>query len=239
MNKHTAPAALAGALLLALGAPTLARPELLVNGGFESGFTNWTITDQVGGDGAFAPQTGGLSPVNGLSVPVPPEGSLAAMTDSQGPGSHALYQDVLIPAGVTQATLVFSLYIKNTADAFRTPANLDWFNPALNQQARVDLMSPSADPFSAASVDIIQNLFQTAVGSPLVTGYNAFNIDVTAALTAHAGETIRLRFAEVDNVNIFNFGVDAVSLNIIPSPSMLGLACATGLIAARSRRPRS
>jgi hypothetical protein len=36
------------------------------------------------------------------------------------------------------------------------------------------------------------------------------------------GQTVRLRFAETDNVNFFNFGVDNVTVNI-PAPSALAL----------------
>ena len=58
-------------------------------------------------------------------------------------------------------------------------------------------------------------------------------MDITALLQAHAGETLRLRFAETDNVNFFNFGVDAVSINTVPSPSaaivgFLGFAATAG-----------
>jgi hypothetical protein len=45
-----------------------------------------------------------------------------------------------------------------------------------------------------------------------MSGYTDFSFDVTALLATYQGQTVRLRFAEVDNVNIFNFGVDEVSL---------------------------
>ena len=61
---------------------TPAQAGLISNGGFESGFSGWTRADQFGSDGTFFVQTGPSSPVNGFSVPAPPEGSKAAMTDS-------------------------------------------------------------------------------------------------------------------------------------------------------------
>src|SRR5215467_6229434 len=61
---------------------------LILNGGFESGFTSWTRVNQLGSEGAFFLQTGTLSPVNGDPVPAPPSGVFAAMTDALGPGSH-------------------------------------------------------------------------------------------------------------------------------------------------------
>lgn len=211
-------------LLPALAAAVLctavanAQTELVTNGGFETGFTGWTRADQVGSDGTFANQTGLTSPVNAFAVPAPPQGLRAAMTDSQAGGTHILYQDITIPAAVPQATIRFSLFINNAATAFSTPASLDFSTPALSQQARVDFITTSADPFSTAAADTLQNLFQTAVGSPLLTGYNTISLDITTLLAARAGQTIRLRFAESDNVNFFNFGVDGVSL-VVPAPS--------------------
>jgi len=45
--------------------------------------------------------------------------------------------------------------------------------------------------------------------------------DVTALLQANQGQTLRLRFAEVDNVAPFNLGVDNVNFTAaaIPWPS--------------------
>lgn len=205
---------------LACTAASHAGINLITNGGFESGLSGWTISNQLGSEGTFFHQSGNTSPVNGLSVQVPPEGTFAAMTDAGGPGSHVLYQDFVVPANVTDGSLQFSLFVNNTATAFTTPTHLDFATTALNQQARVDIMSSSVDPFSTAPGDIIQNLFQTAVGSPLTTGYNNFSFDLTALFAARGGQTLRLRFAEVDNVNIFNFGVDNVNL-VVPSPTTL------------------
>src|SRR5437868_1553744 len=110
---------------------------VISNGGFESGLTSWTKADQLGSDGTFSSQSGTLSPVNGDPVPAPPEGTKAAMTDAQGPGSHVLYQDFVATADA--ARLSFALFIGNRATDFFTPASLDFSTPTLNQQARVDI----------------------------------------------------------------------------------------------------
>lgn len=205
---------------LALTTASNAGLSLITNGGFESGLSGWTTANQLGSEGTFFHQSGATSPVNALTVQPPPEGSFAAMTDAGGPGSHVLYQDFVVPANITDASLTFSLFINNTATAFTTPSHLDFATTALNQQARVDIMTAASDPFSTAPTDILQTLFQTTVGSPLTTGYNSLTFDLTAFLAARPGQTLRLRFAEVDNVNIFNFGVDDVSL-VVPSPATL------------------
>ena len=83
-----------------------------------SGFTGWVRTDQTGSEGTFLLQSGATSPNLLLPVPVPPEGSSAAMIDASGPGSHVLYQDFVVPSLITNALLNFSLYFNNTAGAF-------------------------------------------------------------------------------------------------------------------------
>jgi hypothetical protein len=216
---------------------------LILNGGFESGFTSWTRADQLGSEGTFHLQSGIISPVNGDPVPTPLPGMFAAMSDAMGPGSHVLYQDFLVPA--ESASLSFSLFIGNRADRFATPtpASLDFSTPALNQQARVDILRAGTNPFSVVASDIVLNLFQTTVGGPLISGYNNFNFDLTSLFIANAGQTLRLRFAETDNVFTFQFGVDNVSLETsttapVPEPASL-LFLATGLLTLLGIRHRS
>jgi hypothetical protein len=191
--------------------------QLIVNGGFETGtFAGWTVVDQPGGSGSWFIQTGTLSPTSGFTVPPPPQGTFAAMTDQGSPGSHVLFQDFVVPLGVGNASLSFQRFIGNRAGDFSSPNTLD-FGTSPNQQARVDIITTTANPFSVAAGDVLANVFQTQPGDPLVSGYTLQNTDLTALLAAHQGETLRLRFAEVDNELFFQFGVDAVSLGVTPS----------------------
>jgi len=237
-------AALSAALVCALAGK--AQAVTINNGGFEAGLSSWTRADQIGSDGAFFTQTGSSSPVNGFSVATPPQGTTAAMTDAQGPGSHVLYQDFLVDAGTGPRFLKFSLFLNSDTD-FRTPSSLDFATAALNQQARVDIMTTSPNAFSVAGGDVLMNVFQTQTGDPLTSGYTPFMIDVTSLLQAHAGQTLRLRFAEVDNVSFMNFGVDDVGFvtrdagDLVPEPPSLALAVSgliplLGLLATRRRR---
>jgi hypothetical protein len=228
-------------MLLAALAAT-AQAGLITNGGFESGFAGWTRADQTGGDGSFLIQTGALSPLNLLPVAPPPQGTNAAMTDAGGPGSHVLYQDFLVPLLPGPFFLTFQLYIGNGfAPDFFTPSSLDFSTPANNQQARVDIITTAANPFSVAAADVLLNAYQTVSGDPLVSGYNMFSIDVSALLQAHAGQTLRLRFAEVDNLAPFNFGVDAVDIDgnatVVPEPGtwVAGIALLAGMMVRRYR----
>lgn len=224
--RHLLSLLIAPVLAMLLLAPAHAVPSLS-NGGFESGLSGWTTADQTGSDGTFYIQSGILSPTSGSDVPAPPQGTSAAMSDAGAPGSHVLYQDFMASAG--NATLSFQLFIGNRADAFYTPATLDFSTPELNQQARVDILTTSADPFSVMAADILMTLYQTNIGDALVDGYFTVSQDITALLAAHSGETLRLRFAEVDNVFISQMGVDNVRFesNEVPEPALsllLGIA---------------
>ncbi|HKQ27493.1 MAG TPA: hypothetical protein VJT77_02770 [Burkholderiales bacterium] len=212
-----------------------AHAEMIVNGGFEAGFTGWTRVDAIGSDGTFFLQSGTSSPVNGFPVPPPPEGTTAAMTDAEAGGSHVLYQDFLVPASVGQTTLSFQAFIQNGAIDFFTPDHLEWSTSDLNQQARVDILLPGLDPFTVSASDVLLNVFQTKVGDAPVSGYDLISADITSVLNAHPNETLRLRFAEVDNVSFFNFGVDDVrfvTVQALPEPATFLLALAAFLTLA-------
>src|SRR5207245_13056 len=73
--------------------------------------------------GRFGPETGTTSPLSGTAMPAPSQGKYQAVLDeasllpplnganlnaaSTYSGSHALYQDVTIPAGATKVVLTF------------------------------------------------------------------------------------------------------------------------------------
>ncbi len=238
------------AVLALLGSTTQAQAAFLINdGGFEvNPLLNWRVLNQVGGDGTwfFNDNLSG-SPVNGFTVPLPPQGQIAAMTDQEAPGSHVLYQDFLVPMGVNFATLSFQRYIQNSATSFVNGAQgLDYTGDA-NQQARVDILLASANPFSTTG-GVLQNVFQTNPGDPLESGYSTVSVNLTSLLASRGGQTLRLRFAEVGNQGFFNFGVDDVQLearlaptNPVPAPAGL-LLFATGvpfLIGMMRRRATS
>jgi hypothetical protein len=161
------------------------------------------------------------------------------MSDSGlgGPGTHVLYQDFV--ASAVGATLSFELFIGNRANDFYTPATLDFATTAINQQARVDILKAGADAFSVDSGDILMTLYQTQVGDAPFPATPPSQ-DITALLAAHNGETLRLRFAEADNLDVFQLGVDNVRIEVqgnpVPEPaSLLLLVGALGALTVTRR----
>jgi hypothetical protein len=118
---------------------------------------------------------------------------------------------VALEAGFTH-TLSFVLYYANRAAAFATPPTLDK-DVVPNQQYRVDIVKPSAPVTSVAAGDILATVFRTEVGDPLILAPTTISFD----LTAFAGTTVRIRFAEVDNQTFFQGSTDAVAIASRPT----------------------
>jgi hypothetical protein len=174
------------------------------NGGFETGdFSGWTLADK-GNDGSWLVYSGTTTPVFGDPVDAPPEGTYAAVTEQDGPGSRVLYQTLKL--GSDTKVLSFSLYYRNHAGEFCTPPTFN-FEESCNQQYRVDILRKGADPFSVGSDDVLRMLYRTEVGDPLTLGPTPMSFKLK---NLH-GRVI-LRFAEVDNEAPFNASVDDVTL---------------------------
>jgi hypothetical protein len=190
-----------------LAVPPRSTAALISNGGFESGsFSGWTVVNQAGGSGDWFVYDDALTPLNGFTIPAPPEGKFAATTDQPGPGSHILYQDLALEAGFHHR-LSFTVYYNNRNGAFATPPTLDHDGPP-NQQYRVDVLRPSAPVTSVAPGDVLATVFQTNVGDPATMAPTPTSFD----LSGFAGTTVRIRFAEVDNQFFFAASVDNVEI---------------------------
>jgi len=205
------PVAAVAALGLAFACGDSSQPtlHLIENGGFETGdFTGWTTFDAAGSNGSFIVHNDTILPISPLIVPAPPESSYAAVTDQGGPGTHVLYQDVSLPAG-RSASFQATVYVVNDAADYAVSATdgLAFDGASSNQHFRVDVMDPAA-AVTDVGTGVRLNIYRTEPGDPLNTGY----VELTADLTPFAGQTVRIRFAEVDNLGFFNAGVDAVDV---------------------------
>ena len=150
-----------------------------------------------------------------IPVPAPPQGDFAAMTDQFGPGTHILYQDVVVPSN---ATLGFDLYLANRAGIYASPPTLDADIPEPNQQFRMDIMDPTA-PLDDVGAGVLANVYQTMPGDAEESGYDRIVYD----MKAFRGETVRLRFAQVKGWRPFR----------APAPSGCGVP---GLVGVPGRR---
>ncbi|MCI0704510.1 MAG: FG-GAP-like repeat-containing protein [Planctomycetia bacterium] len=214
-----------------------------------TGWTTFKLKDSTSGSrGAWSPQTRFLDPfslrttnASPLSLtPVQqavPIGNYQAMLDQQHlepfdsqssfnpnsdesyAGSHALYQDITIPANATSVRLTLSLYLDSFGDWSDTNDFdlLDYRTALPNQQVRVDIVDPNARDAQGMLLNeldvrnaVLQNLFLTDPNDPLT---RSVSLDVD--LSAFAGRTIRIRIATTNNQGQLIVGVDNVSVEAI------------------------
>jgi hypothetical protein len=199
-----------------LAAPATASAATVVNGDFETGnLSGWQVVNNPPSpeeSGSWLTYTGTAGPFEGFAViPPPPAGNYAATTDQGGPGSHILYQDLTLEPYYTHSLSLLAYY--GSAAPLVTPSpNTLSFETVENQQYRIDVMKPTAPVDSVAAGDTLATVFATNNGDPQQLGSTSF----TADLTPFAGQTVRLRFAEVDNEGFFNAAVDSVAIQSTP-----------------------
>jgi hypothetical protein len=181
-----------------------AQVELIGNGSFETeGFSPWIFDSQ--GAGSWFVTNQAMGPVSGRPLQPPSDGSWQAVVDQSGPGRHILYQQFTIPAGHV-AVLYLVYWYNNSAGIFSNAGNLDYLGVP-NQLMRIDIMDPSA-PIDDTGAGVLDNLFITNPGDPADVTPTTLQAD----LSTFAGQTIRIRIAEVDNQDYFTVGIDAVSV---------------------------
>jgi len=179
------------------------------NGDFELGnLSSWGIYSAGSTSGPFV-YSGTVSPQSDHAIPLPPQGAWAATTDQLGSNVQILYQDITLNG---RYELNFMLYSMNWAGAYYSPLSLD-YTGGPNQQFRVDIMNPAAALLSVNPADVYLNIFQTNPGDPMLFPWAPYSAD----LGPWAGQTVRLRFAEVDNSLWYNGAVDDIRLNLVGS----------------------
>ena len=238
--RTTCAAVAAAIVLLASPITAIAAQELIVNGGFESGFASWARQEAPLSNGTFVLATGLTSPLTGFPEPGPRSGSAYAVTDAGGPGAHALSQSFTIAGPIASATLRFSLSAANRANATYIGPDLDWTTSALRQYATVDLFAGAVSGLTTGGA--LRNFFLGGTVAGGVVPYTDYAFDVTSLLAGPG--TYTLRFAEVDNVAPFNLAVDDVSLLVVPRSAVpepgtvLLLATGVGILAIGRRTLR-
>lgn len=222
---------LLGVVLIAMLAPSSAGAAKVVNGDFESGtLSGWGVY-QANPFGDWFAYQGTETPIGanrkkqsqGRDVPVqpPPQGTYAAVTDEIEPDTLILYQDVALEPGHNHQLSLTAYYDSYKPIAIPTPNTLSIAEEALrlpnddfqeNQQFRIDVMRPDAPLESLDPADILRTVFSTKPGDRPTMAPRT----LTANLSAFAGQTVRLRIANAVTEEVFNAGVDAISIASAP-----------------------
>jgi hypothetical protein len=141
-------------------------------------------------------------------MPDPPQGSFAAATDMDAPGRHIMYRDIKVPGPYL---LRMTVFYDGFSEAFTQIPTLEVVDVAFNYQYRIDLMDTSAPVESLEEGDVLATVLSTKYGDPQVLEPTLMTID----LSPWQGQTVRLRFAQVDNTGPLRAGVDDIYLELI------------------------
>lgn len=190
----------------------------VTNPGFETGDTGgWTT--QVNGSAFPITVASGETMTSAGTINPSISDDFYAFTSQSGPGSSFLVQDFIVQPGENR--IFFDIAINNAASDYFVPDPLSFdFSGPANQQARFDILVPGAAFDTVDPADIIVTGFQTEPGDPLVQDWKRFEIDVSAELMSFEGQTVTLRFVQVDNQSFFNMAIDNLSVGNTPPPGV-------------------
>lgn len=218
------------ALACSVAAPNFASAaiELISNGDFSAGLTGWTVVNQAGGSGNwFIDAVGTTTPVSGSATSASgvfgatPAGNYA-VTDQASFGAHALLYAFTVPSVAESVILTFDMFLNDQSGLapLINPAGLDFTAPR-NQHARVDILD-AISPALDTGMGVLSNLFIGDDAGANPNPFTRYTFDLTSLVGA--GGTFQLRFAEVDNVLLYQMGIDNVSIQFTETPEPMTLA---------------
>lgn len=206
---------------------TTATAATVVNGNFETGTTaGWSTF-------LFSPSSGGWQGYSGTSAPIsggPNDpipaaiGAASAVADQTGEMGAVLYQDIALEAGMTHR-LDFSYWVKSQA-AFTATTNTTFAYPDSPevQQVFIDVIKPTAAPATADPADTLASFYRSNLGDPQSIEWTNGSVD----LSSFAGQNVRIRFLDVNQISFLLLGVDNVSITsrdiAAPAISKLGFS---------------
>jgi hypothetical protein len=196
----------------------LAALAQVSNPGFETGdVSGWTV--QTNGSAFSIQVVSGTTETDAGTIDPSLSDDFYAFTSQSGPGSSFLAQTFEVQPGVNR--IFFDIAINNSVSDYFVPDPLSFdFNGGPNQQARFDILVPGAALTTADPDDIIVTGFQTQSGDPLTQDWTRYDIDVSAELAPFEGQTVTLRFVQVDNQGFFNLALDNLSVGTRPPPGV-------------------
>lgn len=202
--------------------PVNATAATVANGDFETGtFSGWQLLNPDGGSEDNWYVYSGTNPPGPTEIDAvapPPGGNFAAVTSQGGPGAHFLYQDVTLEPFYSHQLSLIAYYRSDGTLLTPGSGTLDPSVPE-NQQYRIDVMNPTAPIESVNPADILATLLATKTGDAQELAPTI----LTADLTPFAGQTVRLRFVEVDNQGYFAASTDNVSILSTPPSNVVVL----------------
>jgi hypothetical protein len=212
---------------------TASGTNLFTNGGFETGdLSGWTMTTAPVTTGyplGFFAASGTITPLNGYPTVGPNSGTFYAVSDSEGPGTSALFQSFTVPLGTTSAILSFDIFVN------------DVFGGS-GPGGSVVLLAAGADPLSAAPLATLYGPSDTGLNNGNPNPWVVFTSANLIGAGLVAGTTYEIAVLESDNASPINVGVDNFSLDATgslatPEPAMFfPVALTAGFLLFRSRR---
>jgi hypothetical protein len=201
----------------ALGAPAGAGAATVVNGDFETGnLSGWQVFSSSDRGNWFV-YSGTFTPFDEEKEEpfiAPPQGNFAAVTDESNPDTPILSQEIALEPFWTHQLTMTVYYRSFEPIAVPSPNTLasDGSSGQENQQLRIDVMRPGTPIESLNPADILTTVFANKIGDPQLM----FPTQFIADLTPFAGQIVRLRIANAVQEEIFNTGIDAVSITSTP-----------------------
>ncbi|HEX5928741.1 MAG TPA: hypothetical protein VFY48_05040 [Solirubrobacterales bacterium] len=213
-------AVLASAVCVALAVPAGAGAgaATVVNGDFESGsLKGWSVHRATTAGNWFAYKNASEPIANKRGkqpIQPPPQGNYAAIADQLNPDTLILSQDVALEAGATHFLSLLAYYSSYAPLASPDTLSVDAaeLGGQANQQFRIDVMRPQAQIESVNPADVLATVFRTQAGGPEIKT----PAQLTADLSAFAGQTVRLRIAVAAGKEVLAAGVDSVAITAKP-----------------------
>lgn len=201
----------------ALMAPAGAGAATVVNGDFETGnLSGWQVFNSSDRGNWFV-YSGLFTPFDAEKTEpfiAPPQGNFAAVTDESNPDTAILFQEIALEPFWAHQLALTLYYRSDDLIAVPSPNTLasNGSSGQPNQQLRVDVMRPGTPIESLNPADILATIFANKNGDPTFMSPTLF----TADLTPFAGQTVRLRIANAVQEDVFNAGLDGVSITSTP-----------------------